>query len=209
MPMNPLNRSMDPTALPKFRLDKLSVANPIVPPMASPTIPPQPQAYAPQWDAKKRRGPNVWDNVDQISPSVDKAAQQTGWPKEYINAQAIIESGARNVGPNKYGAKGVFGFRDYPNVEKQFANDNMNPDSAALHNAKMMQWLVKKTGGDTTAALARYNAGPYTGLNDSPYAQAANDLVKQQRAAQLLSEWESKYGRQLATKISPKPVKGS
>lgn len=165
---------------------------------APPAVTPAPAPYKARFPVSQ----NDWQAVSRLQPTLHKAAMQTGWPEDYLTAQAISESsGGQNVQKKANTAKGVFQQRDYPYIEKRFSGSNENPDSSAVHAGQMNQWLLGKTNGDTTAALTRYNHGPSSGKNTSKYALKIEDIVKQIRSQRAINDYNKNNGS--GSKISP------
>lgn len=146
-----------------------------------------------------------WNAVAQIRPILHRAAEATGWPEDYLTAQAIAESsGGQRVDTNSAGAMGIFQIRP-KHVEKRFSQHNDNPDTNAVHAAQMNQWILANKGhGDTLATLAKYNKGPYSGVESNQYALNIMDIVKQIRAQRAANDAVQMLAKSGAMKTPPK-----
>lgn len=111
----------------------------------------------------KRVG-NQWLSADQLvgkdkfSGFIDAAAAKYGVSSELLRGIMQQESGGNPNAMSKAGALGLMQLM--PQTAKTLGVDPMNPEQNIDGGARYISDLMKRYGGDTSKALAAYNAGP-------------------------------------------------
>lgn len=119
-----------------------------------------------------------------------KAANDQGLPPELVRSVAQIESGLRQDAISRKGARGLMQLM--PATAAELGVEPQRAEENAQGGAKYLRDLLIQFHGDSTLALAAYNAGPaavakYGGV--PPYAETRRYVQ------QVLQLWQ-KYARE-------------
>lgn len=110
----------------------------------------------------------------------DKAAEKFGVSANLLKAVAKAESGFNPAARSSAGAMGIMQLM--PATAAAFkVTDPYDPEQSIMGGAELLSGLLKKYDGDTSLALAAYNAGSgsvdkYGGI--PPYKETQNYVVK-------------------------------
>lgn len=114
-----------------------------------------------------------------VSDLIDKYAAMFGVDPNLAKAQAFYESGGNQNAKSPAGAIGVFQLE--PATAAGLGVDPTNLEDNVKGGVQYLSQMLTKFGGDTTLALAAYNAGPgnvakYGGV--PPFAETQNYIKK-------------------------------
>lgn len=99
----------------------------------------------------------VVKNPAALSAAVDRMAIQQSLPPELVHSVIKAES---NYNPNAVSPKGARGLMQLvPDTARRFGVDSSNPVDNLRGGTKYLKYLLDLYHGDSTLALAAYNAG--------------------------------------------------
>ena len=122
----------------------------------------------------------VQTHTGRYSQLVRRAAEDYGLPESLLHAIIAVESNYNASAESKAGALGLMQLM--PGTAKRFGVSDRRDASQNIHGgAAYLKWLLDRYGGDTTKALAAYNAGEgavdkYGGI--PPYKETIEYVAK-------------------------------
>jgi peptidoglycan DL-endopeptidase CwlO len=138
-----------------------------------------------------------------ISHLVD-AATKYQVPVNVLAGLLIQESGGNPRAVSKAGAQGLMQFM--PGTARGMGIDPFDPAQAIDGGARYLKQLADQSGGDWSAAVGKYNAGPAGNLNN---AETRNHITKVMgHAENIATGWEGGADA-MPTAPQPNPYRGS
>jgi soluble lytic murein transglycosylase-like protein len=95
----------------------------------------------------------------ELTPLIQRAAQQEGLDANLLRAVAQQESGFRSCAVSQKGAMGLMQLMP-ATAQELGVHDPFDPAESLLLGARLLKQLLARFGGDTALALGAYNAGP-------------------------------------------------
>jgi len=127
----------------------------------------------------------VVKNRAALTAAVDRMAIQQSLPPELVHSVIKAES---NYNPNAVSPKGARGLMQLvPDTARRFGVDSSNPVDNLRGGTKYLKYLLDLYHGDSTLALAAYNAGEqsvarYGGVPPFPETRKYVDQIQQRLA---------------------------
>jgi soluble lytic murein transglycosylase-like protein len=124
-------------------------------------------------------------NPAALTAAVDRIALQQSLPPELVHSVIKAES---NYNPNAVSPKGARGLMQLvPETARRFAVDSSNPLENLRGGTKYLKYLLDLYHGDSTLALAAYNAGEqsvarYRGVPPFPETRKYVNQIQQRLA---------------------------
>lgn len=118
--------------------------------------------------------------ITNLDAAFEKAAEAYGVPVNLLKAVAKAESGFDPDAVSSAGAQGIMQLM--PGTARSLGvSDSFDAEQNIMGGAKYLSQLLRQFNGDTTLAIAAYNAGPgsvtkYGGV--PPYAETQNYVQK-------------------------------
>ncbi len=116
------------------------------------------------------------ERIDRFDPIIRSASAQYGVPEHLVRGVMASESAGKVTAQSSAGAKGLMQLMD--GTAKEMGVTNIFDPEQNIHGGvKYLGQLLKQYNGNTTLALAAYNAGPgnvdkYNGIPPFPETQA-------------------------------------
>lgn len=97
--------------------------------------------------------------VARYGPAIDAAARAEGVPPELVTAVLVRESAGRSDAVSSAGARGLMQLM--PDTAREVGvTDVHDPEQSIRGGARYLARMLERFDGDTSLALAAYNAGP-------------------------------------------------
>lgn len=113
-----------------------------------------------------------------VEDAINKASSTSGVPATLLKAIVQAESGGRINAVSPVGAKGLMQLMDSTAHEVN-VTDSFDPYQNVRGGAEYIKKLLAMFGGDLSRAIAAYNAGPNTILQNKPLPAETKQYVRQ------------------------------